>query len=144
MLDCYQILWKKLNSNFHLQKQKFGLRFLFQYYQHGFHLEYLLDDSLISQVMLESEFTFAFAIVTFITSEFSLTPIMKYESKPCTAAGLLNIKFFVNKLHCNSFYEVSAFISSDRSSWNVPIDFLNITVFAFGVTNVINSRNNTK
>ena len=138
LLDFYQILWKNLNSNFHLQKQNFGLCFLFQYYQYGFHLEYFLDDSLISGVMLESEFTFSFAIVKFITSEFW---ILKYESKSCTV-GLLNIKFFVNKLFHNSFYEVSTFISSDHSSRNVPMYFVNITVFTFDVPNIINSRNN--
>ena len=100
LLDCYQILWKNLNSSFHLNKENFGLRFLFLYHQHAFHLKYLLDESLISEVMLESEFMFSFAIIELIISEFSLTLIMKYESKPCTV-GLLNISFFVSKLHCN-------------------------------------------
>ena len=85
--------------------------FFFQYYKHGFHLEYFLDDSLILEVMLESDFTFSFAIAEFIISGFSI----KCESKPSTV-GLLNISFFVNNLHYNSFYEISAFISSGHSS----------------------------
>ena len=140
LLDCYQILWKNLNSNFHLQQQDFGLRFFFfQFYKHGFHLEYFLDDSLILEVMLESDFTFSFAIAEFIISGFSI----KCESKPSTV-GLLNINFFVNNLHYNSFYEISAFISSGHSSWNIQVYFLNITVLTFDVPNVINSRNNNR
>ena len=54
----------------------------------------LLDDLLISELTLEFEFTFSFAIVEFVTSEFSLVLIINYESNPCTV-GLLNIIFLL-------------------------------------------------
>ena len=65
----------------------------------------LLDDLLISDLTLEYEFMFSFAIAEFVTYEFSFVLTIKYESIPC-AVGLLNIIFFVNKLHWNSLYEV--------------------------------------
>ena len=69
----------------------------------------LLDNLLISELMLEFESTFLFVLVVSVTSEFHLALIIKYESKPC-AVGLLNIIFLLTKLHYNSFYKDSAYI----------------------------------
>ena len=63
----------------------------------------------IADLTLEYEFMFSFAIAEFVTYEFSFVLTIKYESIPC-AVGLLNIIFFVNKLHWNSLYEVSVSI----------------------------------
>ena len=71
----------------------------------------LPDNLLVSGLMLEFEFTFSFAIVEFVTSEFFLALTVTYESKP-SIVGLLNITFlFTTSTTMKSFYEVSNYIS---------------------------------
>ena len=71
----------------------------------------LPDNLLVSGLMLEFEFTFSFAKVEFVTSDFFLELTVTYESKPCIVC-LLNIIFlFTTSTTVKSFYEVSNYIS---------------------------------
>ena len=66
-------IMEEFELKFSFVEAEFWIVLSFSILSAGFHLKYLLDDSLISEVMLESGFTLSFAIVEFITSEFSLT-----------------------------------------------------------------------